>query len=80
MGLVTTALAYTMWVDGVARIRVQHSSILGLITPVAAPIYALVFLGQGMTAWTIAGGALILCAAALVVGFGGGEPNPEPLP
>ena len=46
MGLVTTALAYTMWVEGVARIRVQHSSILGLITPVAAPIYAFVFLGR----------------------------------
>ncbi len=79
MGLVTTALAYTMWVDGVARIRVQHSSILGLITPVAAPIYAFVLLGQGIAAWTIAGGALILFAGALVVLFGSGEPDPEPL-
>jgi len=78
MGLVATALAYTMWMDGVARIRVQHSSILGLITPVAAPIYALVLLGQGISAWTIAGGALILFAAALVVLCGSGEPEPEP--
>jgi DME family drug/metabolite transporter len=78
MGLVATALAYTMWMDGVARIRVQHSSILGLLTPVAAPIYALVFLGQGIAAWTIAGGALILFAGALVVVFGAGEPGPEP--
>ena len=62
MGLVATALAYTMWMDGVARIRVQHSSILGLLTPVAAPIYALLFLGQGITGWTIAGGALIIFA------------------
>lgn len=76
MGLVTTALAYTMWAEGVARIRVQHSSILGLITPVAAPIYALVLLGQGIAAWTLAGGALILFAAALVVLKGGGEPEP----
>jgi len=76
MALVATALAYTMWMDGVARIRVQHSSILGLITPVAAPVYALVFLGQGIAAWTIAGGALILFAAALVVLFGSGEPEP----
>lgn len=78
MGLVTTALAYTMWVEGVARIRVQHSSILGLITPVAAPIYAFVFLGQGIAAWTIAGGALILFAGALVVVYGSGEPSLEP--
>jgi DME family drug/metabolite transporter len=78
MGLVTTALAYTMWVEGVARVRVQHSSILGLITPVAAPIYALVFLGQGIAAWTIAGGSLILLAGTLVVLFGRAEQGPEP--
>ena len=78
MALVATALAYTMWMDGMARIRVQHSSILGLLTPVAAPIYAFVLLGQGIAAWTIAGGALILLAAALVVLFGSGEPEPEP--
>jgi drug/metabolite transporter (DMT)-like permease len=78
MGLVATALAYTMWMDGVARIRVQHSSILGLLTPVAAPIYALVFLGQGIAGWTLAGGALILFAGALVVVFGAGDPGPEP--
>ena len=78
MGLVATALAYTMWMEGVARIRVQHSSILGLLTPVAAPVYALVFLGQGIGPWTIAGGALILFAGALVVVFGAGEAGPEP--
>jgi DME family drug/metabolite transporter len=78
MGLVTTALAYTMWVEGVARIRVQHSSILGLLAPVVAPIYAYVLLGQGIAAWTAAGGALILFAGALVVLFGGGEPELEP--
>jgi len=78
MGLVATALAYTMWMEGVARIRVQHSSILGLLTPVAAPVYALVFLGQGIGPWTIAGGALILFAGALVVVFGAGDPGPEP--
>jgi len=78
MGLVATALGYTMWMDGVARIRVQHSSILGLLTPVAAPLYALVFLGQQIAGWTIVGGAMILVAGALVVLFGGGEPGPEP--
>ena len=78
MGLVSTAIAYTMWMDGVARIRVQHSSILGLLTPVAAPIYAFVLLGQGITSWTIAGGALILFAGVLVVVFGAGEAGPEP--
>jgi DME family drug/metabolite transporter len=78
MGLVATALGYTMWMDGVARIRVQHSSILGLLTPVSAPLYALVFLGEGIAGSTIAGGAMILAAGALVVLFGRGDPGPEP--
>jgi len=79
MALVTTALGYTMWMDGMARIRVQHTSILGLIQAVAAPVFALIFLGQGIAAGTLAGGALILFAAALVVLFGSGEREPEPI-
>ena len=59
-----------------ARVPVQHSSILGLLTPVAAPVFALVLLGQGIAAWTIVGGALILVAGALVVVYGAGEPEP----
>ena len=76
MGLVATALGYTMWMDGVARVPVQHSSILGLLTPVAAPVFALVLLGQSIATWTIAGGVLILFAGTLVVVYGGGEPEP----
>jgi DME family drug/metabolite transporter len=73
IGLFTTALAFTMWVEGVARIRVQHSSILGLLTAVAAPVFALVLLGQSITAWVIAGGVLILAAGGLVVWKGGAD-------
>ena len=50
-----------------AGCRVQHSAVLGFLTPVAAPIYALVLLGQTITGWTAAGGALILAAGILVV-------------
>ncbi len=78
LGLVCTAVAYTMWVDGVARIRVQHSSILGFLTPVVAPLFAWVFLGQGITLAT-AGGALIVVAGVLVVVFGRAEGELEPL-
>ena len=67
LGLVCTALAYTLWMEGMHRVRVQHSAVLGFVTPVAAPIYALVLLGQSITAWTLAGGTLILVAGILVV-------------
>ena len=71
ISLFTTALAFTLWVEGVARIRVQHSSILGLLTAVAAPVFALILLGQSISAWVLVGGALILAAGALVVWKGG---------
>ena len=60
----TTALAFTMWVDGVARVRVQHSAILGLLSAVASPVFAFLLLGQGLSAWAVAGGALILASGA----------------
>jgi len=70
LGVICTALAYTMWTEGVGRIRVQHSSILGYLEPVTAPLYALVLLGQSISGWTIAGGALIVVAGVLVVLYG----------
>jgi drug/metabolite transporter (DMT)-like permease len=66
LGLVCTALAYTMWVDGVGRIRVQHSSILGFLTPAVAPAFAWLLLGQGVGLATALGGALIVAAGLLV--------------
>ncbi len=79
LGVVCTAIAYTMWTEGVGRIRVQHSSILGYLEPVTAPLYALVLLGQSISGWTIAGGALIVVAGLLVVLYGEREGAvPEP--
>jgi drug/metabolite transporter (DMT)-like permease len=87
MGVVCTALAHTLWVEGTRRVRVEHVSILGYVEPVAAPVYALVLLGQRPTVWTAAGGALILLAGMLVIVLGRGEGDsslaavaePEPL-
>jgi len=73
LGLFCTALAYAMWVDGVARIRVQHSSILGFLTPAVAPVFAWVLLGQGVGLATAFGGALIMAAGLLVAVFGRAE-------
>ncbi len=79
LGVVCTALAYTMWTEGTSRIRVQHSSILGYLEPVTAPIYALLLLGQAISGWTIAGGALIVLAGILILVWGEREPPvPEP--
>ncbi len=78
IGVFTTAVAFTMWVDGVARIRVQYSAILGLLNAVASPVFAFLLLGQGLSAWEVAGGMLILASGVLVVLRGAGEPELEP--
>ncbi len=65
-----------MWTEGVGRIKVQHSSILGYLEPVSAPLYALLLLGQSISVWTVVGGALIAAAGLLVVLFGEREASP----
>jgi drug/metabolite transporter (DMT)-like permease len=87
MGVVCTAVAYTLWIDGTRRVRVEHVTILGYIEPVAGPLYAIFLVGQLPGVWTVVGGALILTAGLLVVVFGRGEgeasvaaaSEPEPL-
>ena len=73
LGLLCTAVAYTMWVEGVARLRVQHSAILGFLTPVVAPLFAWLLLGEAIAVSTALGGVLIVAAGVLVVVFGRGE-------
>ena len=69
--MVCTALAYLMWTYGMGMIKVQHSSILGYLEPVSAPIYALLLLGQGdLASGRSLGGALIVVAGLLVVLLG----------
>jgi drug/metabolite transporter (DMT)-like permease len=73
MGVLCTAVAYTLWVEGTRRVRVEHVTVLGYVEPVAGPLYAVLLLGQLPGLWTWVGGALILAAGLLVVLFGRGE-------
>lgn len=81
MGVVYTALCFSMYTDGLRFIRVEHASILGYLEPVTAPLWALLLVGEhpALTSWI--GGALIIAAGAVVVIFGepGEEPALEPL-
>jgi drug/metabolite transporter (DMT)-like permease len=77
LGIVTTAVSFTVFMDGLHFIRVQHASIIAYLEPVSAPLYALLFLGQVPSAWTVAGGALIVTAGIVVVLFGRDAPQPE---
>jgi drug/metabolite transporter (DMT)-like permease len=79
LGLVTTAFSFSLFMDGLHYIRVQHAGIIAYVEPVSAPLYALVLLGQVPSGWTISGGALIVAAGILVVLYARGEPELEPL-
>ena len=73
MGVLCTAVAYTLWVEGTRHVRVEHVTVLGYVEPVAGPVFAVLLLGQLPGLWTWVGGAMILAAGLLVVLFGRGE-------
>jgi drug/metabolite transporter (DMT)-like permease len=77
LGLLTTAFSFSVFMDGLRYIRVQHASIVAYLEPVSAPLYALVLLGQVPSRWTVAGGALIVAAGVLVVLYGREQLDPE---
>ena len=78
MGVLCTAVAYTLWIEGTKRVRVEHVTIVGYVEPVAAPIYAIFLVGEMPSTWTIIGGGLILVAGMLPVLFGRGEGDVSP--
>jgi len=71
LGVVTTAFSFSLFMDGLRYMKVQHAPIMGYLEPVSAPVYAFVFLGERPSPWTIAGGVLIVVAGLMVVAFGG---------
>jgi DME family drug/metabolite transporter len=73
LGVITTALTFSLFIDGMHFIKVQHASIMGYIEPVSAPLYAYLLLGQRPSGWTLFGGALIVVAGVAVVALGKAE-------
>jgi DME family drug/metabolite transporter len=73
LAVFSTALGGTIFLHGMRYIPVQHTSIVGLLEPASAPVFALVFLAERPSLWTLLGGALILLGAVLVVLFGAAE-------
>ena len=80
-GLIYTALCFSLFTDGIRHVRVEHAGILGYIEPVTSPLWAFLLIGEKPSWTTLAGGALIIVAGALVIVFGKGDSEPllEPL-
>ena len=65
MGVVATAIAYTLGISGVARLRPSFASLVGLAEVVFAVLTAWVLLGEGVSAVQAVGGIVVLLGLAL---------------
>ncbi|MER6915826.1 EamA family transporter [Streptomyces sp. NPDC000594] len=59
---VPTALAYVLYFSGAAHVRAATVSVVMLLEPVSAAVFAVAFLGERLTVATVAGTALLLAA------------------
>lgn len=65
MGIIATAIAYTLGISGVARLRPSFASLVGLAEVLFAVLAAWLMLGERMTAIQVFGGAVVLVGLAL---------------
>ncbi len=66
LGVVCTAVAHTLFIQGMRHIRAQTASIISSLEPFYGIVLALVLLGEVPTLRTLAGGAVILIAVLFV--------------
>jgi drug/metabolite transporter (DMT)-like permease len=65
LGVISTAIAYTLGISGVARLRPSFASLVGLAEVMFAVLAAWVLLGEAITPTQAVGGAVVLVGLAL---------------
>lgn len=65
LGLLCTALAHTLFIDGLGSVSAQAASLIASLEPVWGIVFALALLGEVPALRTLAGGAIIVAATAL---------------
>lgn len=63
LGIFCTALAHTLFIDGLKGAGARTASILSSLEPVYGILLALIFLGESPSLRTVSGGVIILAAA-----------------
>lgn len=66
LGVVQTAFAGMLFLKGLRRVRTDHAAILTYAEPASAVVFAAAFLGEPLTAATVAGGMMVVGGGALV--------------
>jgi drug/metabolite transporter (DMT)-like permease len=65
LGVITTAIAYTLGIQGIARLRPRFASLVGLSEVMFAVLAAWLLLGEAITPTQAVGGAVVLAGLAL---------------
>ena len=63
LGVIFTAGAHTLFIDGMREVRARTASILSSLEPVYGILLALLFLKESPSLRTVSGGAVVLAAA-----------------
>jgi len=66
LGVVQTAFAGWIFLGGLRAVRTDHAAILTYTEPVAAVLFAAAFLGEQLSVWTLAGGAMVVAGGLWV--------------
>jgi drug/metabolite transporter, DME family len=64
LGVIQIGCAYALFVSGLKHITATEASLMGMLEPIANPIWVFLFLGERPTAYSLAGGAIVLGAIA----------------
>lgn len=77
LGVFQLGAAYVLFVRGIGHVTATEASLVGMLEPIANPIWVLIFLGEKPAPTSIVGGAIVLGAIAWRTLTG---PPPEPVP
>ena len=77
LGVFQLAGAYALFVRGIRHVSATEASLVGMLEPIANPIWVLLFLGERPAATSVAGGAIVLGAIAWRT-LTGSPPPPVP--
>jgi drug/metabolite transporter (DMT)-like permease len=66
LAIATTVAPFWLFVWGMERVRASNAGIVSTLEPLTAALIAYVWLGQGLSAWQIAGGVMVLGGVAVV--------------
>lgn len=64
LGLFQLAGAYALFVRGIRHVPATRASLIGMLEPVANPVWVLLFLGERPSPFAMAGGGIVLAAVA----------------